>query len=100
MHYANTFACHEKLKGRTEHIEPCGAGGARQKIRNDNELVDHDRVTWDGTGKVLRLPPGLDDEQVAAVIRIYREGHNDGVEEGRDDIRCQLRHILRVARED
>lgn len=100
MHYAQSLSCHEKLKFRTEPIEPCGSGTARQKIRDDGVSTDHDRVTWEGTQTVLKLPPGFTDEQVAAVIRVYREAHAEGMEDGRDDLRDDLRRLLRVPRED
>lgn len=100
MHYAQSLSCHEKLKSRPEQIEPCGSGAARQKIRGDRELTDHDRVTWEYTSTVLRLPPGFADDQVAAVIRVYNDAHRDGEEEGRAELRRELRDLIGAARED
>jgi hypothetical protein len=99
MQYAESLYCHEKLKDRPELIESCGPFAARQRVRADAEHIDHDRVTWDGTVKVLALPPDLADDLVQRIIRVYVDGREDGKEEGRAELQDELRRLLRAAPE-
>jgi hypothetical protein len=100
VHYADSFDAKAKFKDRPELLLPCGAGTARQMIRGDKILVDHDRIGWEYSTKMLRVPPNLSDEVIAAIIRIYIDGCDDGEFKGQSELRAELRHLLGAARDD